>query len=97
MSKSLFLSKFASINNDDLPYFFLYLGLLDNMKQLDQKNYSINAEQFVELAASLGAFFEQTGLMRQTASQASADLRARGKLSLSQVVYSRLKSRSREH
>ena len=56
-------------------------GLLDNMKQLDQKNYSINAEQFVELAASLGAFFEQTGLIRQTASQASADLRARGRAS----------------
>ena len=68
----------ASILHTDL---YLFTGLLDNMKQLDQKNYSINAEQFVELAASLGAFFEQTGLIRQTASQASADLRARGRAS----------------
>ena len=56
-------------------------GIMYNKKKLDQNNYSINAEQFVELAASLGAFFEQTGLIRQTASQASADLRARGRAS----------------
>ena len=49
------------------------------MKQLDQQNYSMNAEQFVNLAASLGTFFEQTGL-RATASQASQDLRARGEI-----------------
>jgi len=39
------------------------------MRQLDQTNYSINAEQFVNLAPSLEAFFEHTGVLRNSSSQ----------------------------
>lgn len=34
------------------------------MKQLDQQNYSLNPEQFVNLATSLSAFFEQAGVIQ---------------------------------
>ena len=56
--------------------------LLDNIRQLDQPNSSISAEQFATLAPSLEAFFEQTGVLRQGASQSAADLRGRGELGL---------------
>ncbi|XP_067946464.1 forkhead box protein J3-like [Watersipora subatra] len=69
--------RLASTNNFKLDEVDMtqFQDLLENMRQLDQTNYSINAEQFAHLAPSLEAFFEQTGVLRQSSSQSAADFR----------------------
>ncbi|XP_072174798.1 forkhead box protein J3-like [Diadema setosum] len=39
-----------------------FAGLMESMKQADSKNWSLEPEQFADLAASLNSFFQQTGV-----------------------------------
>ena len=38
------------------------IGLMESMRQADSKNWSLQPEQFADLAASLSNFFQQTGV-----------------------------------
>lgn len=42
------------------------LGLMESMKQADMNNWTLNPEQFADLASSLNTFFTQTGLLQHS-------------------------------
>ncbi|XP_033095429.1 forkhead box protein J2-like [Anneissia japonica] len=43
-----------------------FQGLMASMRQADQKNWSLEPDQFANLASSLSQFFQQTGLLNQS-------------------------------
>lgn len=47
---------------------YTIVGLMESMKAADLSNWSLNAEQFSDLASSLNNFFAQTGLLQQRSS-----------------------------
>ena len=48
--------------SDGELYVRVCLGLMESMKAADQNNWSMNPEQFADLAASLRNFFTKTGI-----------------------------------
>ncbi|XP_054768437.1 forkhead box protein J3-like, partial [Lytechinus pictus] len=51
----------SSYNFSDLDL-SQFAGLMESMKQADSKNWSLQPEQFADLAESLSNFFQQTGV-----------------------------------
>ncbi|XP_022100614.1 forkhead box protein J3-like isoform X2 [Acanthaster planci] len=65
----------ANWNDIDVSQF---QGLMESMKQADLKNWSLEPQQFADLAASLNQFFQQTGLLTQSLGGLSASSAATG-------------------
>ncbi|CAH1776063.1 unnamed protein product [Owenia fusiformis] len=51
-----------------------FAGLMESMKQADLQNWSLNPNQFADLAASLSNFFNQTGILQQSQQQFNSSL-----------------------
>ncbi|XP_013416332.1 forkhead box protein J2 isoform X4 [Lingula anatina] len=43
-----------------------FQGLMESMKQADQNNWSLNPQEFADLASSLNSFFQQAGILQQS-------------------------------
>ncbi|XP_071945060.1 forkhead box protein J3-like [Antedon mediterranea] len=65
LKESLRAAGSGSFNISDLDM-SQFQGLMASMKQADQKNWSLEPDQFANLACSLNQFFHQAGLLNQS-------------------------------